>query len=92
MHSISTSTFLGRVLTATQDRAGFWVNHFSYSTFMSANRAMSARKMFTLTTRSSDEPAAVRTAFRFVMQAAVFTPMGPSTRLPWASLGICPEQ
>jgi hypothetical protein len=35
MHSISTSTFLGSVLTATQLRAGLWENHFSYSAFIS---------------------------------------------------------
>lgn len=34
MASISTSTFFGRVLTATQLRAGLWLNHFSYSSFM----------------------------------------------------------
>lgn len=34
MHSISTSTFLGSVLTATQLRAGLWVNHLEYSSFM----------------------------------------------------------
>lgn len=34
MASISTSTFLGRVLTATQLRAGLWENHCSYSAFM----------------------------------------------------------
>ena len=34
MHSISTSTFLGSCLTATQLRAGLWVNHLAYSSFM----------------------------------------------------------
>lgn len=34
MHSISTSTFLGSVLTATQLRAGLWVNHLEYSSFI----------------------------------------------------------
>ena len=34
MHSISTSTSLGSCLTATQLRAGLWVNHLAYSSFM----------------------------------------------------------
>lgn len=54
--------------------------------------AMSVMKAFTLTTFSMPEPAASRTAFRFLMQAAVFSWMVPSIRLPWASQGICPEQ
>ncbi len=79
-------------MTATQALAGFWVNHFSYSLFTSANEAMSARKMFTLTTLSSEDPAAVRTAFRFEMQTAVFSPMVPPTRFPAASRWTWPEQ
>ena len=35
MASISTSTFLGSVLTATQLRAGLWEKNFSYSPFIS---------------------------------------------------------
>jgi hypothetical protein len=53
---------------------------------------MSVRKMLHLTTFSIDEPASSRTALRLAMQAAVFSWMVPSTRLPWASQGICPEQ
>lgn len=34
MASSSTSAPFGRVLTATQLRAGLWVNHFAYSSFM----------------------------------------------------------
>jgi len=34
MHSISTSTPLGSCLTATQLRAGLWVNHLAYSSFI----------------------------------------------------------
>lgn len=32
--SSSTSAFFGSVLTATQLRAGLWVNHLAYSSFM----------------------------------------------------------
>lgn len=117
MHSISTSTFLGKVLTATQLRAGLCVKCFAYSSFMffihpqimsaimgpslhrtpirtqlTAKSPMSARKMLTLTTFSSDEPASARTARRFLMQASVFCWIVPSTRLPWESTGIEPEQ
>lgn len=53
---------------------------------------MSVMKMFTLTTFSMPDPAVVSTAFRFLMQAAVFSWMVPSTRLPSASQGIWPEQ
>lgn len=41
MHSISMSTFLGSVLTATQLRAGLWVNHLAYSSFMACHRDQS---------------------------------------------------
>lgn len=47
MHSISTSTFLGRVLTATQERAGLWAKYFSYSVFISCglvSTGLSARR------------------------------------------------
>lgn len=53
---------------------------------------MSTRKTLTLTTLSSDEPASVSTAWRDLMQAAVFSWMVPSIRLPSLSAGICPEQ
>lgn len=43
MHSISTSTPLGSCLTATQLRAGLWVNHLLYSSFMACTRFMSKR-------------------------------------------------
>lgn len=40
MTSISTSTFLGRVLTATQLRAGLCENHFSYSVLISCEQSV----------------------------------------------------
>jgi hypothetical protein len=53
---------------------------------------MSVRKALTLTTLPMDEPASSRTALRLAMQAAVFSWMVPSIRLPSASQGIWPEQ
>jgi len=53
---------------------------------------MSVKKTFTLTTFSRDEPAAIRTASRLLMQAAVFSRVVPSMMLPSLSQGIWPEQ
>lgn len=92
MASISTVAFLGSVLTATQLRAGLWTIHFSYSAFISAKSAMSARKMLTLTIFWVEEPASLRTASRFLKHSAVFSAMVPSIRVPWGSRWIWPEQ
>jgi hypothetical protein len=59
---------------------------------LTAKLAMSVRKALTLTTFSMDEPASSSTALRLEMQAAVFSWMVPSIRLPSASQGIWPEQ
>ncbi len=59
---------------------------------LTAKKAMSARKMLTLTTFSIEEPASSRTAFRFLMQAAVLSWMVPSTGFPSLPKGIWPEQ
>lgn len=55
---------------------------------LTAKLSMSVRKALTLTTFSMDEPASSRTALRLAMQAAVFSWMVPSTRLPSGVQGI----
>ena len=57
-----------------------------------AKLAMSARKTWTFTTFSMDEPASSSTALRLAMHWAVFCWTEPSIRLPSASAGIWPEQ
>lgn len=64
----------------------------SMNQYRTAKLPMSVMKMLTLTTFSMPEPAAVRTALRLLIQAAVFCWMVPSTKLPSASQGIWPEQ
>ena len=60
--------------------------------YLTWKSAISVRKTLTLTTFSMDEPASVRTAWRFLMQAAVFSRVVPSMMFPSLSQGIWPEQ
>ena len=91
MHSISTGTFLGRVLTATQDLAGLCAKYFSNTPFISAKFAMSSRKTLTLTTFSTGVLASFRMATMFSQHCVVLSVMLPSIRAPVLSAGIWPE-
>lgn len=90
MHSISTGTPIGNALTATQLLAGLCAKYLPYVSFISLKCAISSRKIFTLMTRSIEEPAASRMAVMLLQQAAVLSPMLPSTSFPSGVPGICP--
>ena len=75
VNSISTSVPSGNWCTATHVLTGFGslLKTFAYTSFIAAKSFMSVRKTLTLTTLSMDEPAAVRTAERFVRACSCFS-------------------
>lgn len=91
--SISTSAFLGNSFTATQERAGFDVKYFAYTSLNATKSLISAKKQVVLTTSSKSYPAAFNSSDMFSIHFCVCSSIVPFMNSPvFASRGICPEQ
>ena len=94
MASTSQRTFLGRVLTATHDLAGFAseVKYWEYTVLKATKSSMEEMKQVVLTTAEKSTSASTSTALRFSMTMRAWDSMPPSTTSPVeGSTGICPE-
>ena len=76
--STSTRTFLGRLFTATHERAGLPVKYFSYTELNAAKSPISAKKQVVFTAFVKSVPAAFKISFMFFITCSVCTEISPS--------------